>query len=905
MRRNSAATDVHSGCDHCGSPHSGAGLRGRAWSGLAPGTYCCYGCLSLGEQERRLRQSPTADRPKLGGLGFRLGIAMVVAGQSTTFGLALNLHDDVPTAVRWAVQSLILASTMLVVALLGVPLFRAAISELRRGRITVEALFLLTMTGALSASLQAHFSGTGKVYFEVVSILLVVYTVGKLVGSRSRARAIEASHAWCGELRLCRRIDDRGRAAMTVVSEIVPGDVVEVHAGESIPVDGTIQSGTGFASEAPVSGEPFAVIRRPGDGVLAGTISFDATFRIRASHRGTERQIDRLLAAMERARTAPLSLQSQADRLAQWFLPLIAFTSLGTFIYWTAFSPRGWEAGLFNAMSVLLVACPCAIGLTTPLAIWTALGRLAERGLLVRSGDALERLAEVDCVFLDKTGTLTEDGLRIREIVTAVRGEEREKLLGWLAAVESHSDHPIAKPFAELAREVDGEVVSVRTIPGKGIEAAILDSLGTERSIRMGRPEWISPGLVSDEAEHRIDVEVDGIWAAKALLVERVRPTAAETLEQFQALGLTGEILTGDRSARTALPVGFVVERGLLPDEKHQRIASCRAAGGKPLMVGDGINDASALAAAHVGIALASGTDLAVEAADATLYGGDLRVLPWAVAVSRDAVRTIRFGLARAALYNLIGIALAAAGVLHPIVAVLLMMVSSLSLIASSARVRTPAFHCSNVRPNRGILARSLVHFIALAAQPFVLLALLEPAREMTVAVSLVAGFALAALGTAWVWHRWPAIPHGLDMGLGMLTLGNFGMLLGWWADSGFAPLREAGCRACWKALQNGSAAPGMWLGMLLFANAAMLGLGRRPLPQGHHVWAMFTGGNLGMLLGMIGGGWAASNWEADSLFAAVLSSFAGMTVGMLAGMIAGTWLVERLLTVVPANRGA
>jgi cation transport ATPase len=224
---------------------------------------------------------------------------LLVVGQSMMFGLALNLHDDVPADTRWFAQMLILGATLLVGALLGGPLIRAAWAELRRGRLTIEFLFLLTMTGAMAASLQAHLTGRGKIYFEVVSILLVVYTLGKMIGARSRSAAIAGSRAWAGQLSSCRVIDEKNRTRAVPVSMVVPGDVVEVRPGETIAVDGIIRNGTGYVSEAPVSGEPFAVVRRPGDRVLAGTASYDAAFRIEATAAGTERQVDRLLAAVE------------------------------------------------------------------------------------------------------------------------------------------------------------------------------------------------------------------------------------------------------------------------------------------------------------------------------------------------------------------------------------------------------------------------------------------------------------------------------------------------------------------------------------------------------------------------------------------------------------------------------
>ncbi len=837
------------------------------------------------------------------------------------FGLALNLHDDVPASVRWIAQNIILCATLLVIALLGGPLFRTAWHELRRGRLTIEALFLLTMTGAMAASLRAHITGRGKIYFEVVSILLVVYTLGKLIGARSRSAALASSRARAGQLDTCRLLDAHGQTREVPVTAIRPGDMVEVNPGETFAVDGIIRDGIGFISESAVNGEPFAVVRRPGDRVLAGVASHDATFRVEATAKGTERQVDRLLAAVEQARDRPLSLQSQADAIGRWFFPLVVLTALGTFGFWTLATEDGWEAGLFNAMSVLLVACPCVIGLATPIVIWSALSRLAERGVIVRTGDAVERLAEVDRVMLDKTGTLTDDSFALLDIVTPATGEERTRLLGWLSLVQERSNHPLARPFAKLPREfLPGEeprVLTLRAVPGCGVEAEIAEANGEQHTIRIGRRDWIRSVICNAERHalahelkatgHRIDVALDGELVAVAVLAEHLRDSASQALAGFRNLGLAIEVLTGD-SAERAATLGVPTRAGLLPDDKRAVVEEAKAEGAKPLFVGDGINDAAALASAHAGIALASGTDIAIDAADITLYHGDLRVIPWAIELSREAVRAVRRNMHRALCYNLIGMTLAACGILHPVVAVLLMLVSSLTLIFSSTRVGVITDHCHEPETTSGntpealaphsesaITGKAIAHGVALALQGAAFLLLLQPARELPAAACVLGGFALVAVSLAFFWHRCKAIPHSIDMCVGMLTLGNLGMLLGWWADNGFAPLHDRGCCGCVEAMRDGVMKPWMWVGMLVFANAAMAWLVRRPSGSGHCL-AMYTGGNLDMVVGMLSGGWCAAQFETGSMALAVSASFVGMTVGMLAGMLGGTWLTEKLL---------
>ncbi len=909
-------------CSYCGNRITGAGHTGRPWPNHAPAHYCCFGCLSLGEQQQQERVSAPASVTSwaIDGLGIRIGISLIVVAQSMIFGLALNLHDDVPATVRGVTQSLILAATLLVAVLLGGPLLRTAWHELRHGRLTIEALFLLTMSGALVASLQAQFMGTGKIYYEVISILLVVYTLGKVIGARSRAAAVSSSRAWGEQLSSCRIVDSQGRTRTGSVTELLPGDCIEVNPGETIAIDGVIRTGVGFIAEAAVTGEAFSVVRRPGDRVLAGSASHDTTFRIEATTAGTDRQIDRLLAVVEAARDKPLSLQARADALGHWFFPLVVFTALGTFAYWSLFTSQGWEAALFYAMSVLLVACPCVIGLATPIVVWSALGRLAERGLIIRTADAIERLAQVDSVMIDKTGTLTDDTFALIDIATVPTGAARRELLGWLAFIESRSQHPVARAFAQLTPpQIEPQLLTMKAVPGCGVEAT-LQVTGRCHTLQIGTPQWIA--AVSSHGSqhelesqlsvsgHQIAVACDGHWVSLAVLAEQLRESTPQALAAFRRLQLPVEVLTGDRAERVAT-LGLPPARaGMLPDDKHAAVNAARATGRKPLFIGDGINDAAALASAHVGIALASGTDLAVGAADITLYHGDLRAIPWAVELSRAAVRAMRRNLYRALGYNLIGMTLAACGLLHPVVAALLMVLSSLSLIFSSTRIGVPADHCNNDATPREDVATAeprheerpiraaTLHALAIAGQGVAFLLLLAAARDRAVTVTVLAAFTFVGLGLGYLWLCWSRMPHTLDMCFGMLTLGNLGMLLGWWADNGFTALHDGGCCACVAALHEGVLKPWMWLGMLLFANIAMFGLDRNP---GTHSWqhrvAMLTGGNVGMVLGMLAGGWCAAQVNLESVPLAAATAFATMTIGMLAGMLLGTWLTEWLLT--------
>jgi magnesium-transporting ATPase (P-type) len=430
-----------------------------------------------------------------------------------------------------------------------------------------------------------------------------------------------------------------------------------------------------------------------------------------------------------------------------------------------------------------------------------------------------------------------------------------------------------------------------------GVEAEIEAENRSKHQLRIGQPDWLRsaerPETASLLAElharncHRVDVELDGQIAAIAMLSEKLRDSVADTLRSFQTLDLPAEVWTGDNAERAAA-VGFPSAlASLTPEDKGRKISELKAAGHRPLFVGDGINDAGALASAHIGIALASGTDIANSAAAATLYHGDLRVLAWAVDLARQSVANMQRTLWRAGLYNLVGIALAAIGVLHPVIAALMMVASSLLVAWSASRtgclpeqsqVRRRELPELGRKVSLGIAA--LIHLFALALQGW-LWARMLPAGPTT-SLILIAAFATAGIVLAWLWLRGRTIPHHLDMAFGMLTLGNLGMLLGWWLDLRFQPFPD--CAACCGNLVGSW---GMWGGMFLAGNLAMALLSRRLHPW---LWPQWLGCNLGMGLGMLAGG--------SLITATPAGHFVGMDLGMLLGMAIGHEILPALWSV-------
>ncbi|HPC84326.1 MAG TPA: cation-translocating P-type ATPase [Thermoanaerobaculaceae bacterium] len=634
---------------------------------------------------------------------WRIGIGAVLAANSMTVDLAINTSEADPHT-RLFVHLGVAVATAVVVALLGAPLLVGAWQQARRRQLTLEAMFVLAVAGALGASLVAMLTGEGAVYFEVAAILLVVYSLGQQLGRTARRRALDALDAWQRELATCQLVEPDGQVSTVPVAEVAAGQTVEVQPGRLIPVDGVVEAGESFVQEATLTGEHLAVVRRAGDRVWAGTHAVDGLLRVRAAAPGSGRRIDGILAAVERARAVPGRLQRTADRFIRVFLPVVSGIALATGLAWGA--ARGPAEGLFNAMSVLLVACPCALGLATPLAVWRAVGALARRGLMPHAADAVERLAQVRTVVMDKTGTITESRARLVDLVVAPDGRlSPSELRGLLARVEAGNPHPLAAAFAGLPGEggLSWRPVQVRVVPGVGVEAEMVDPGGRSVAVAIGTPGRLcaaGPGAARWQELrarwHRgahgqeVAVLVDGEVAAAALVAERPRPGWAELRQQLAAQGVRLLVMSGDPAAERVGLGETEVLAGLAPEEKLARVQQLEAAGQPVLFVGDGVNDAAAMAASHVSIAVGDGAELAREVATLSWHGRHLADLARALEVSRVAVATIRSNLAFAAAYNLTGVALAAAGVLHPIVAAVLMTCSSLIVTWRAAGLGGP-----------------------------------------------------------------------------------------------------------------------------------------------------------------------------------------------------------------------
>ena len=693
-----------------------------------------------------------ADQRLLDHAWLRIGVGLAVVGQAMVFSLAVNLTPPEGTTY-WILHGGLMLSAAGVLGFLGGDLVGAAVGSLRQRRISIDLLFLVTLAGAFSGSLLATFTHTGSVYYEVVAILIVVHTAGKMLGARSRVAALRAVDQTRERFDQCDVRQADGSLTRRAVRDLAAEDVVLVAPGGPICVDGEIKTGRGYVQETSMTGEWRPVPRGPGDRVLAGTFSVDGSFALRPA--GGPRRLDAVLAAVAGARFAPSGLQQQADRFVAWFLPVVAGVSLATFAFWILRAP--WDRALFNAMAVLLVACPCAAGLATPVAVWGGLARLASFGLVARTGDLLDALARCNFVCLDKTGTLSTATLAVRVWVAEPPFRGRETWLKTaVAAVEEGLAHPIAAALrreAELYRDRPGpedarvgvadchamsnrgiKVRERRIMPGQGVVALVTDESERPVEIRVGERELLDGGASSlavnaerrepafaleapatkpnpamEAAGKEVFVFVDGALAAKIELAETWREGLDEALRALQELGIEAEILTGDPHAAGSFagagsfggpgnagntnPGGgamlsrpLVIRAGLTPEEKLARVVELKRAGRCVAFVGDGVNDAAAMSAAQASVAMQAGAELARAAAMGVFAGDDLRFLPQAVRVARAARRSVATNLLFAAAYNTAGMALAAAGMLHPVVAALLMVGSSAFVTVNALR---------------------------------------------------------------------------------------------------------------------------------------------------------------------------------------------------------------------------
>jgi len=634
---------------------------------------------------------------------LKLGISIVIAGQSMVWGLALNLTPPpFGSAPYLALHGLLIGSALLVMLLLSGPLFRAAYTQIRTLRPGIEMLFLLSLCGALGGSLHSSLTGDGLTYYEVVAFVVIIYTFGGRLGAVSRDRAFAEIDKLRSLFDRVMRLSEDGAISSVSISELSPGDKVVVNPGGAIAVDGVIEEGYGFIKETPITGEPLPVLRGTGDRVSAGTWSIDASLRILPDHPYAPRIIDQIMQEVDTAaRKTESTHQIRAAHWIRHFVILVALAALISGLAWGFVnSPlKGW----ITAMSVLLVACPCALGIATPLAVWSGIWRLSEIGLISRTPRIIDALAHTRHLFFDKTGTLTEAGMRIRTIrIHHAEGWNREQVLALAKALESGIDHPVARAIATIPESVEMAIRSQasrirnrRWIPGTGIEAQYLkdaDKSVDPLIVRLGPPDWVGANgraklPTQDAPGHLHALAIGDTLLAEFETSESLRPDIDALFHELNGMGILSTILTGDPNPRIPAFKGVSIRFGLKPHDKGEILGIAAERGEEPMFVGDGINDLPAMTRAPASIAIQdSSAPLTLSNATAILRGASPLPLAQAIRISRRIHRTLQSNLVFAACYNTVGIGIAAAGHLHPVAAALVMVISSLTVTWRAAR---------------------------------------------------------------------------------------------------------------------------------------------------------------------------------------------------------------------------
>ena len=682
-------------CDYCDLPIAGA-------VPVDEPVYCCTGC--------RFAAGISADPggiPNPFGPASALGFSVFFTMNVVMLTMALWSYAATPeTAFEAALGDFLrygaMAFSIPVLLLLGRPLVSHAINGMRRGLFTTDLLLATGVLAAFAVSITHTLRGGGHVYFEVGCVILVLVTIGRWLEAVGRSQASAALDQLEQLVPDTVRLHVAGTDLVTSRSQVNVGDQIHVIAGERIPLDGRIIRGRGVVDEQFFTGESTPVEKQPGDALLGGSLNLDGDLVLEVTAPPAEGALGRLVEAVRAARRTKGRYQLLSDAWSQFMFPLIAVIAV------TAFFVHGWRVdwdyGLMTALSVVLIACPCALALATPLAVWAAMGAAARKGVLFRSGAALESLAEVRAIRWDKTGTLTTGKPSVMRLYceTSAKQAQVEQMAASITAASNHVHSQAIQEFLSHVEQT-ANFGTVTTRPGRGLCV----EMASGRLMVLGSIRWMQdcgltwgPNLtriLNDPITASLPVTAfgfDGEVRGLFLLEETIRPEAIEAIRECQVLRLDQAVLTGDRAIRAKeleKTFGLPILAELLPQEKLDAIRAAHDAHGRVAMVGDGLNDAPALAGADVGIALGCGADVSRDSSDLCLLSTDLRLVPWAYDFSRQTVSTIRTNLAWSFGYNSLGVVMAASGQLHPAVAAALMVISSVMVLGNSLRLASAA----------------------------------------------------------------------------------------------------------------------------------------------------------------------------------------------------------------------
>ncbi len=571
------------------------------------------------------------------------------------------------------------------------------------------SLFAMLFPHLIPKSFLEH--GQVPVYFEAATMITALVLLGQVLELRARKKTSGAIRELMSLAPETARVIRHEQEEIVSLDEVVEGDRIRIVPGDKIPVDGTLTSGSSSIDESMITGEPIPVRKESGDTVIGGTVNQTGSFEMRAEKVGRETTLSRIVEMVANAQRSRAPIQKLADTVSGYFVPVVVLVSVLTFILWAIFGPVESRLGyaFVNAVAVLVIACPCALGLATPMSIMVGIGRGAQAGVLIKDAESLEVLEKVNYLIVDKTGTLTEGRPKLTQTVSLINMDE-ETLVSLVAAVEQQSEHPLGEAIVARAKELQRQLPTVESFDsttGAGV-VGIVDG----KQILVGSPKFMSSHNVDGVSEAQVQADhlrregntvvmsaIDGRLACLMAISDPIKESTPDAVKSLHELGLKIAMLTGDNEVTARYVANQLgideVQAGVSPEEKHQRVESLRQEGKRVAMAGDGINDAPALAASDVGIAMGTGTDVAIESAGVTLVKGDLRGIEKAIRLSRVTMKNIRQNLFFAFFYNVLGVPVAA-GLLYPIFGILLspmiaaaaMSLSSVSVIANALRLK-------------------------------------------------------------------------------------------------------------------------------------------------------------------------------------------------------------------------
>jgi len=645
-------------------------------------------------------ESKVRERVRREGLIFALAALLTVPFVAHMIGAVTGTHPfPFPTWVQLGLASVVQFGA-------GARFYGPAWRSLRAGTGNMDLLMVLGTLAAYGLSVWLMFrpepAGPEELYFEAATVVITLILLGKFLETRAMHSTTAAVRALMKLRPETARVVRDGIEVEVPAASVASGEVVVVRPGERLPVDGVVIEGVSEIDESLITGESLPVAKNPDDKVTGGSINGSGLLRVRATTVGVLSTIARIIALIQGAQASKAPIQRFVDRVASVFVPVVVVIAAVTTVGWLM-AGAGIETAVLNAVAVLVIACPCALGLATPTAIMVGTGLAARRGILIKDAEALERAKAIGTVVFDKTGTLTEGKPKFFEIVPAV-GEDPDALLHLAASAQRGSEHLLGRAVVAKAVEAGlalAEPKDFVALPGRGLRATVAGraiAIGSRRlmnelGVAIGA---LKPAAQTIETEGRTAIWIADTHSSRALgligIGDAPRETAAEAVTRLKAKGIEPVMLTGD-NARTARAVAGRIgieslRAEVLPGDKANEVAKIRAGGNAVAMVGDGVNDAPALAAADVGIAMGSGTDVAMHAAGVTLMRGDPRLVADAIDISRATSARIRWNLFWAFIYNIVAIPAAALGLLTPVIAGAAMAMSSVSVVVSSLLLR-------------------------------------------------------------------------------------------------------------------------------------------------------------------------------------------------------------------------